>query len=91
MSAVVKPFDVTHSSQLLQDLGATAVAVIHLVKSGIGLGSLGQLVALSGDVKKIIADAPAALPELKGISAADASALAEAAYAQVKAIIAALA
>jgi hypothetical protein len=51
---------------------------------------LGDVARIGDDVKELVADAPAALPELKDIDASEAGQIAEASFGLVKAILAAL-
>lgn len=79
-----------HSKKMLADFGIIAVDVIKLVKHGVGLGAIREILALMQDVKAAIKEAPLALPELKSIDGAEAAELAECAYDLVKQVIEAM-
>ena len=78
----------------LRDVGVDAIKLAKDAKRGaLGWAALiADVARIAGDVKEIMADAPAALPELAdGVSETEAAALGAASYLCVKAIVAALA
>lgn len=74
------------------DVATLTVDVIAIVKAGgFKLSVLGKIFELASVVGVLISDAPAALPELKDLDAAEAAKLAGAAYDMVKKVITATA
>ena len=87
---------ISNALKAIADLQAIAVDGVKLVKAfGRGAMGLGAVLAavfeLAAAVKDLVADAPAALPELKDLDTAEAGQAGAAAYDCVKAVIAALA
>lgn len=87
---------VTKTLETIADVQAVVVDGIALAKAA-GKGALGipallsAVLKVAADVKEVVADAPAALPELKDLDASETGKVAEATYALVKAVVAALA
>jgi hypothetical protein len=75
---------------MLADIKEILLEVISLAKHGIGIGAVGQIFAMLGQVKSIIAEAPAVLPEIKDLDGQEAGKLAEASYDLVKSMIQAI-
>lgn len=81
---------IARSVETIQDVGEIVVDLAVLMKHGLGLGSISKLLAVLADVKELIADAQAALPELSDVDANEAGQLAAASYTQIKRIVAAV-
>ncbi len=81
---------ITHTLKMLANIKEILIEVVALAKHGIGIGAVGQIFALLGQVKSLIAEAPAVLPEIKDLDAQEAGKLAEASYDLVKATIQAI-
>ena len=80
----------------ITDLKETAVDGIAVAKAAMrgpfGVGQLfAGIVAIMGDVKDLVADAPASLPEFQDLDADEVGQIGSASYECVKAVLAALA
>ena len=78
---------VSKTLEVFEDVKVLAVQGIHVVKGGVGLGSLGKLLELAKAVNELIKDVPAALPELQDLDQQESAQLAQAAFGLVKSII----
>ncbi len=77
--------------ETIGDLKVLAVDGIRLAKTGpFGLSLFTSLLKVVADVKELIADAPAALPELTDLDATEAGQVGSAAYDLVAGVIAAV-
>lgn len=86
---------IVHVIKTIADLQETAVDAIGLVQAAtrgpLGIGAVfAAIVQVAGDVKALVADAPAALPELQDLDGAEVGQIGAAAYECVKAIMSAL-
>lgn len=86
---------IVHILSTITDLQETAVDGIALAKAAargpFGLGQLfAAVIQVAGDVKALITDAPAALPEFEELDSAEVGQIGAASYDCVKAIMAAL-
>lgn len=83
---------VTSTLKTIADLQVLAVDGVDLVKNlaTSPLGGLFKLFGIASDIKALLVDAPAALPELKDLDAAEASQVGAAAFALVVAVAAAV-
>lgn len=80
---------IAHVKLTLSGLLKLACDGIGLVKGGVSFGSVQKVLALVGDVKQLLENAPGALPELQDLDAAEVGELGSLAYAGVIQIVAA--
>lgn len=78
---------VEHSVKFFKELADVVIELIALVKSGIGFGSIGKLVALAKDLGELVLEAKAALPELADVDREEMFVLGQAAYDCLRSII----
>lgn len=89
---------ITRTLEVMEELGTMAAIGVTLAKDfkgGTGLGAVlrnaDKIMSLAAAMTELIADLPAALPELRDLDAQEAAQLSTATYAMVRKIIAAAA
>lgn len=81
---------VAHVLKVIASLKSIALNVIEALKGGINLGDLPKIFKLLIDIKDLVDNVPAALPELTDLDSTEAGLVATAAYDLVKSVIAGL-
>jgi hypothetical protein len=79
---------IAHTLKMVSEIKGILIGAVDIAKHGIGLGAVKEVFAMLSEVKGIIADAPAILPELKDLDSKEAGVLAEASYDLIKSLVA---
>jgi len=78
--------DIKRTKELLGDVSAIASSVIYMVRHGMDAGAFFRMTTLVSAVAEAMQDAPAAWPEMKDLTEAEAAQLGAEAYKAAKVI-----